>query len=64
MAAIKVLRERAMSAPAAIREADAKRLLVAGKEAGWKRCEIIVGAVRVVFSDGEDAAQEWSDDDT
>tara|TARA_B100001057_G_scaffold486407_1_gene567543 strand:+ start:794 stop:955 length:162 start_codon:yes stop_codon:yes gene_type:complete len=53
-----------MSAPAAIREADAKRLLVAGKEAGWKRCEIIVGAVRVVFSDGEDAAQEWSDDDT
>lgn len=60
-----------MSAPALIREADAKRLLTAARVAGWRSCELCVdpsGMIRLIARESEAPAPDgaignWSDDD-
>lgn len=60
-----------MSAPALIRQADAKRLLAAAREVGFTNCELSVdlsGKVRLVAKFDEvqtkgGSDESWSDDD-
>ena len=39
-----------MSAPALIRQDDAKRLFAAASEMGYDRCEVIVGDCKMIFT--------------
>lgn len=62
-----------MSAPALIRQGDAKRLLAAAREAGWQSCEISLddnGRPRLTASSlpvslvlARSETETWSDDD-
>lgn len=60
-----------MSAPALIRQGDAKRLLAGARDAGFTCCELTVakdGGLRLVAKMAEpeppaSASEAWSDDD-